>query len=150
VRGPQQGRRADAENQNRDAQRDGGEQETEAGEHFWVRFRLGSISCEGPGAKENAVTTEVRCISRIRRRESGLIRGYRKACSAFVKIRCRKWYTGAEDVFSRLRGFIATALKELHNLRNGALVGLFCLECAAIFRHVEVTVRCRLGTIQTK
>jgi hypothetical protein len=36
MRGPQQRRRAEAEDKYRDGQCDSGEQETEAGEHFWV------------------------------------------------------------------------------------------------------------------
>jgi lipoprotein-anchoring transpeptidase ErfK/SrfK len=42
-------------------------------------------------------------------------------------------------------GFADTALKEHHNLGNWAQSGRICLECAAIFRHVPLTVRCRLG-----
>ena len=44
MRGAQQGSSAQAENENGDGQGDRGEQETEAGEHFWVRFRLGRLA----------------------------------------------------------------------------------------------------------
>jgi len=40
MRGAQQRGRAEAENENGDGKDDRGEQETEAGEHFWIRFRL--------------------------------------------------------------------------------------------------------------
>jgi hypothetical protein len=60
----------------------------------------------------------MRWISRVRRRESRSIRGYRKPRSALVKIRCCKWYTVIETAIFRQCGFAATALKEHHNLGN--------------------------------
>ena len=58
MRGPQQGGGAKAEDENRNRQRDSGEQETETGEHFWVRFRLRKLGLRGPWSQNvNAVTT---------------------------------------------------------------------------------------------
>ena len=57
MRRAQQGSRAEAEDENRDGQRDGGEQETDAGEHL----RVDSASADQPAKalepKGNAVTT---------------------------------------------------------------------------------------------
>ena len=36
-------------------------------------------------------------------------------------------------------------LTEHHKLPKSARIGRICLECAAIFRHLPLTVRCRLG-----
>lgn len=58
MRGPQQGGRAKAKDENGNGQRDSGEQETDAGEHFWVRFRLRGLCLRGPWSQNgNAVTT---------------------------------------------------------------------------------------------
>ena len=40
MRGPEQGGRTKAEDENGDTQRNSGEQETKTGEHCWGRFRL--------------------------------------------------------------------------------------------------------------
>ena len=40
MRGSEQGGRAKAEDENGDTQRNSAEQETETGEHCWIRFRL--------------------------------------------------------------------------------------------------------------
>ena len=44
MRGPQQGGSAEAKDEDGNGQRDGGEQEADAGEHFWMRFRRGGIA----------------------------------------------------------------------------------------------------------
>ena len=55
---PQQGGRTEAEDENRNRQRDSGEQETDTGEHFWVRFRLRKLCLRWPWSQNvNAVTT---------------------------------------------------------------------------------------------
>ena len=58
MRGPQQGGGAKAEDENGNGQRDRGEQETDTGEHFWVRFRLRKLCLRGPWSQDgNAVAT---------------------------------------------------------------------------------------------
>ena len=100
MRGPQQGGRAEAEDENGDGQRDGGDQEAEAGEHFWVRFRHGGPAAGALEPKWNAVITAGAGLALVRRRESGLIQEYRKRCSAFVKKRCCLWCRASEDAIS--------------------------------------------------
>ena len=43
------------------------------------------------------------------------------------------------------KGIVATSLMEHHKFRQLGVSRLNCLECAAIFRNVRLTVRCRLG-----
>src|ERR1700749_1715255 len=95
MRGPQQGSCAEAEDENGDGQRDGGEQEADAGEHFGCDSAAGALE-----PKVNAVTTRGGGLALVRRRESGLIQGYRKRCSAFVKKRCCLWCKASDHAIS--------------------------------------------------
>ena len=45
---------------------------------------------------------------------------------------------------------VATVPPGHHECWNLARIGGICLECAAIFRHLPLTIRCRLGTIQER
>src|ERR1700750_1683683 len=100
MRGAQQGSCAEAEDENGDGQRDGGEQEADAGEHFWVRFRHGESAAGALEPKVNAVTTRGGGLALVRRRDSGLIQGYRKQYSPLIKKRCCLWCKSSDDAFS--------------------------------------------------
>ena len=119
VRGAQQGGRAEAEDENGDGQGDRGEQETEAGEHFWIRFRLGRTAAGALEPKGNAVITEVdqpRSPSRIRL-DSRIPQALFTELLNFVAA------NGAGSLkrrFSAACGIAATALMEHHFLRKWA------------------------------
>jgi hypothetical protein len=55
---------------------------------------------------------------------------------------------GPGNVFLIRWGFDATPLPGLHNMPESGRITRICLECAAIFGHLPLTVRWRLGVIQ--
>ena len=99
--GPQQGSRAETEDENGDGQQRSRQTGNGSRGAFRVRFPPPQACCGGPGAKWERGDLQWESGSAfVRRRESGSIRGYRKRCSAFVKIRCRRWCNRLEKRFS--------------------------------------------------
>src|SRR5262249_44619381 len=118
MRGPQQGGRAEAEDENRNTQRDCGEQETNSGEHFWVRFRHRKFGLRGPWSQNGNAVTTVCGWAPFAAANQAWFDHTASAVQRLLKFVAAKGVQRANSVFGAERGFTATALKEHHNFRK--------------------------------
>ncbi len=112
-------------------------------------FRLRRGVCEGPGASGNAVTTKLAAFATQRARPARSESGWFEN-TAGIRWRLLQigganasWQAGKRFLNPmRLR---CNALPRHHKMPESGRITRICLECAAIFGHLPLTVRWRLG-----
>jgi hypothetical protein len=111
---------------------------------IWRGFYLGAIFCKGALShreRGDHQTGRVRDAADMRRSESGWFKNTATVSGRSLNI-------GGADTCGDGGILLKTPFREHHKYLNAGRIGRICLECAAIFGHLALTIRCRLGAIQ--
>jgi hypothetical protein len=104
----------------------------------------------------------IRTANPIRNGESGRFENISNVSNLFViKLADDAAVAPVDGVFRAVRHLcrsgprrvsraVPAGVSDDHKVTDLGRISRFCLECAAIFRHLPLTVRCGLGTIQER